>query len=219
MADHQATWARLREVARQRYPDDDLAAEVAARALFDAEETAVYAADLDAQAEEQGILDTAHAATCLRRELREELQVEGSSACAGDIEKEFVHLDDADLDDHLDIDDLAYLELPTDEEAAESTAEQRALMAPFETQRHDEYARCLMVAKRRAAADKLAASHQSSHQSARRRNLAAVDEARAAENRATVATEQRMQVDRARAVELKRVHEHQYPLPLLLRRR
>jgi hypothetical protein len=52
MADHWATWARLREVARQRYPDDDLAAEDAARALFDAEETAAYAADLDTQAEE-----------------------------------------------------------------------------------------------------------------------------------------------------------------------
>jgi hypothetical protein len=56
MTDHQATWVRLREVARQRYPDDDLAVEVAVRALFDAEETAVYAADLDAQVEEQGVL-------------------------------------------------------------------------------------------------------------------------------------------------------------------
>jgi hypothetical protein len=52
MADHRATWARLREVARQRYPDDDMAAEAAARALFDAEEAASYAADLDVLAEE-----------------------------------------------------------------------------------------------------------------------------------------------------------------------
>jgi hypothetical protein len=29
MADHRATWVRLREVARQRFPDDDLAAEIA----------------------------------------------------------------------------------------------------------------------------------------------------------------------------------------------
>jgi hypothetical protein len=77
MADHRATWARQGEVARQRYPDDDLAAEVAARALFDAEETAAYTADQDAQAEEQGVLDTARAATRLRGELREELPLLG----------------------------------------------------------------------------------------------------------------------------------------------
>jgi hypothetical protein len=35
------------------------------------------------------------------------------------------------MDDDIDADDLAYLELPTDEEAAESTAEQTALMASF----------------------------------------------------------------------------------------
>jgi hypothetical protein len=109
-------------VARQRYPDDDLAAKVAARALFDAEETAAYAADLDAQAEVQGFLDMARAATRLRGELREELRAKGSGA--GGTEDEYLHLDDADLDD-----DLAYLELPTDEEAVESAAEQRALMA------------------------------------------------------------------------------------------
>jgi hypothetical protein len=48
----------------------------------------------------------------LRGELREELRAKGSSA--GGTEEEYVHLDDA---------DLAYLELPTDEEAAESDAE------------------------------------------------------------------------------------------------
>jgi hypothetical protein len=53
MADHRATWARLREVVWQRYPDDDMAAEAAARALFDAEEATSYAADLDAREEEQ----------------------------------------------------------------------------------------------------------------------------------------------------------------------
>jgi hypothetical protein len=125
MADYWATWARLREVARQRYPDDDLAAEVAARALFNAKETDAYAADLDAQVEEHGILNMAHAATRLRGELREELRAEGPST--GVTEEEYVHLDDADLD----ADDLAYLKLPTDVEAVESAAEQRALMASF----------------------------------------------------------------------------------------
>jgi hypothetical protein len=33
----------------------------------------------------------------------------------------------------LDADDLAYLELPTDEEAMEAAAEQKALMASYET--------------------------------------------------------------------------------------
>jgi hypothetical protein len=52
MADHRATWVRLTEVARQRFPDDDQVAKIAARALFDTEEAAAYAADLDAQEEE-----------------------------------------------------------------------------------------------------------------------------------------------------------------------
>jgi hypothetical protein len=111
MTDHRATWVRLREVARQRYPDDDMAAEATARALFEAEETASYAADLDVRAEEQDVLDTSRAATRLRGELREELSAEGSGI--GGTEEEYVHLDD----------DLVYLELPTDKEAVESAAE------------------------------------------------------------------------------------------------
>jgi hypothetical protein len=49
MVDHRATWVTVREVARQRFPDDDLVAEIAVRELFDTEETAAYAADLDTQ--------------------------------------------------------------------------------------------------------------------------------------------------------------------------
>jgi hypothetical protein len=37
MADHRAIWVRLREVARWRYPNNEHASEVTARALFDAE--------------------------------------------------------------------------------------------------------------------------------------------------------------------------------------
>jgi hypothetical protein len=110
--------------------------------------------------------------------------------------------------------------LPTDEEAAESAAEQRALMASFETQRRDEAAWRLRAAERRAAADDLAAAHQSAYQSAYLRNLAAMDAARAAaagrrphEDRTRVEAERRLQAERARAVELARVREHQYPLP------
>jgi hypothetical protein len=69
MADHRATWVMLRAVARQCYPDDDMAAKAAARVLFDKEEAASYAADLDTRAEEQDILDTARAAPRLRGEL------------------------------------------------------------------------------------------------------------------------------------------------------
>jgi hypothetical protein len=131
-----------------------------------------------------------------------------------------VHLNDADLDDDLNADDLAYLKLPTDEEAAESAAEQRALMASFETQRHDEAARRLMAAERRAAADDLAAANQVARQSAYLRNLAAVDKVRVVtagwrprEDRARVEAERRLVVERARAAELAWVREHQYPCP------
>jgi hypothetical protein len=127
-----------------------------------------------------------------------------------------VHLDD----DDLDTDDLSYLKLPTDEEAAESAAELRALMASFETQRHDEAARRLMAAERRAAADDLAAAHQSACQSEYLRNLAATDEVRAVatgrrprEDCARIEAERRLQYERARAAELARLREHQYPLP------
>jgi hypothetical protein len=81
----------LREVARQRFPDDNQAAEIAARALFDAEEAAAYAVDLDAQEEEQDVLDTARTTTRLRGEFREELRAEGSGA--GGNKDAYVHLD------------------------------------------------------------------------------------------------------------------------------
>jgi hypothetical protein len=114
MADHRVTWVRLREVAQQCFPNDDLAAEVvvreleiAVRELFNAEETVVYAADLDAQVDEQGVSGTSF-----------------MTSCGKNIDDdEYVHV--------ADTDDLAYLELPTDEEAAKATAEQRALMASF----------------------------------------------------------------------------------------
>jgi hypothetical protein len=38
-------------VARQRFSDDDRAAELAARELFDVDDTIVYNADLDTQVE------------------------------------------------------------------------------------------------------------------------------------------------------------------------
>jgi hypothetical protein len=116
----------LREFARERFPDDELTAEITAREAFDAEETAAYAADLDAQVKEEGVLEAARAATRLREELHEELRAEGSGGNNND--GEYVHLDD----DDLDADRLTELDLPTDEEIGEAAAEQRALMALFE---------------------------------------------------------------------------------------
>jgi hypothetical protein len=131
-----------------------------------------------------------------------------------------VHLDDADLDDDVDADDLTYLDLSTDEEAAESAAEQRALMASFETQHRDESARRLMAAERRAAADDLAVAHRSSRRSAYIRNLAATDELRAVaagrrprEDRARVEAERWLPYERARAAELAAMRQDEYPLP------
>jgi hypothetical protein len=66
MDDHQATWVRLREAARERFPDDDLPTEIATREAFDVEA--------------QGVLDTARAATRLQDKLHNELWAEGSGA-------------------------------------------------------------------------------------------------------------------------------------------
>jgi hypothetical protein len=82
---------RLRELACERFPNDELAAKIAAREAFDAEETEAYAADLDAQVEEQDVLEVARHASpggvprgateggprCQRRRLRPLLPQEG----------------------------------------------------------------------------------------------------------------------------------------------
>jgi hypothetical protein len=58
MANHRATWVRLRLMAREGFPDGELAAEITTREAFDTEEAAAYIADLDATIEEQGVLAT-----------------------------------------------------------------------------------------------------------------------------------------------------------------
>jgi hypothetical protein len=50
-------------------------------------------------------------------------------------------------------------ELPTDAEAKEAAAEQRAIVASFETQRRDWATQELMAAERRTAAARLAEDH------------------------------------------------------------
>jgi hypothetical protein len=103
MSDHRATWVRLRKMSRHRFSYDPLAAKIAVREAFDAEESVAYAADLDAQVEEQGILEAARAAKRLLEELREELRGKGSGS--GNEDDDYLHLDD----DELDADYLAEL--------------------------------------------------------------------------------------------------------------
>jgi hypothetical protein len=122
MEDHRATYVRLRELVCARFPDDELAAEIAVREAFDAKETTAYTPNLDALVEEQDILEAAHMATSLREELHEELRKKGP-----DNNDDYVHLDD----DNLDTDDL--FDLPDNTEAKEAAAKQRALMASFKT--------------------------------------------------------------------------------------
>jgi hypothetical protein len=83
--------------------------------------------------EEQGVLDMARVAMRLQDELCDKLRMEDSGAGGNGDGDEYVHLADTDLDDDFDTDELAYLELPTDEEGAEAAAEQRAPMASFDT--------------------------------------------------------------------------------------
>jgi hypothetical protein len=49
----------LKELARQCFPNDDVATEIAAREHFDTEEMVAYTTDLDVQVEAQGVLDMA----------------------------------------------------------------------------------------------------------------------------------------------------------------
>jgi hypothetical protein len=125
---------------------------------------------------------------------------------AGGNEDEYVHLDDDDLDYDLDAEDLANLEPPTNAKAAESAAEQRALMASFETHQGDESGRRLMAVERRATVSDMAASQHRARHLAHRRNIAAAREARGAAERC-------QEEERARAAALARACENQYRLP------
>jgi hypothetical protein len=58
-------------------------------------------------------------------------------------------------------------------EAEEATAEQRAIVASFETQHHDRVAQQLMAAERRAVAARLAENHTAARADAHRRNIEA----------------------------------------------
>jgi hypothetical protein len=96
-------------------------------------------------------------------------------------------------------------------EAEEAAAEQRAIAASFEMQRHDRAAQELMAAERRAAAARLAEDHTAAHADAYHRNIEAV--------RAAMAEAERRLFQADVAIGLAKVaaehqrSEHQYPLP------
>jgi hypothetical protein len=72
-----------------------------------------------------------------------------------------------------DSDEEFLADLPTDAEAEEVAAEQKAIVASFETHRHDRAAQELMAAERRAAAARLGEDHAAAHANAHCRNIKA----------------------------------------------
>jgi hypothetical protein len=73
-------------------------------------------------------------------------------------------------DEEKDSDNEEFLpQLPTDTEVEEAAAEQRAILASFETQRRDQSAQELMAAEMRAAVARLAEEHAAARADAHRR--------------------------------------------------
>lgn len=111
-----------------------------------------------------------------------------------------------------DSDDEEFLaELPTDAEAEEAAAEQRAIVASFETQRRDRAAQELMAAERRAAAARLAEDHTAARADAHRRNIEAARAAMAEDERRLFRAD--VAVGLAKVAAERQRREHQYPLP------
>jgi hypothetical protein len=111
-----------------------------------------------------------------------------------------------------DSDDEEFLaELPTDAEAVEATAEQRAIVASFEMQRRDRTAQELMAAERRAAVARLAEDHTAARADAHHRNIEAVRAAMAEAKRRLFRVD--MVVGLAKVAAERQHREHQYPLP------
>jgi hypothetical protein len=107
----------LRELARECFPNDEIAVEVTVREAFNAEEAA-------------------RAVTRLREELCEDLREEGH--VADDPPDSSNKFDDEDYV-NLDSDDL--VDLPDDADAEEAAAKQRALMASVKMKRRNDSAR------------------------------------------------------------------------------
>jgi hypothetical protein len=111
-----------------------------------------------------------------------------------------------------DSDDEEFLtELPTDAEAEEATAKQRAIVASFEMQHRDWAAQELMAAERRAAAARLAEDHTTARTDAHRRNIEAARAAMAKAERRLFWAD--VAIGLAKVAAERQRREHQYPLP------
>jgi hypothetical protein len=111
-----------------------------------------------------------------------------------------------------DSDDEEFLaELPTEAEAEEAAAEQRAIAASFETQRRDRAAQELMAAERRAVAARLAEDHTTARADTHRRNIEAAWAVMAEANRRLFRAN--VAVGLAKVAAERQRREHQYPLP------
>jgi hypothetical protein len=102
-------------------------------------------------------------------------------------------------------------QLPTDAEAEEAAAKQRAIVALFKMQRRDRAAHELMAAERRAAAARLVEDHTAARADAHHRNIEAVRAAMAEAERRLFWADVAVGLAKV-AVERQR-REHQYPLP------
>jgi hypothetical protein len=103
-------------------------------------------------------------------------------------------------------------QLPSDAEAEEATVEQRAILASFETQRHDQSAQELMSAERWAATARLAEDHAVDRADAHRRNIEAARAAMAAAERRLFQAD--MTGGLATVVAERQRCKHQYPVPV-----
>jgi hypothetical protein len=102
-------------------------------------------------------------------------------------------------------------ELPTDAEAEEAAAEQRAIVALFETQRRDRVAQELMAAERRVVAERLAEDHAVTRADAHCHNIEAARAAMVEAERGLFRAD--MARGLAKVAAERQRHEHQYPLP------
>jgi hypothetical protein len=98
-----------------------------------------------------------------------------------------------------------------DGEMEEAAAEQRAIVASFETQRRDRAVQELMATERRAAVARLAEDHADARADAHCRNIEAARAAMAKAERGLFRAD--MAGGLAKVAAEHQRHEHQYPLP------
>jgi hypothetical protein len=137
MADYPDTWARIIEMARAQFPGDEPAAQAFTRDVYDAEDTAAYAATAqDADDEQHAVLDAARRVAQLCGELYAELWGEATAstaagqsarAVARPTHAEVLHATNAEVPDEVDNDESDdFADFDDEEDASDPTDEQRA---------------------------------------------------------------------------------------------